>query len=130
MILYFSATGNTRFIAEELSVQLNDEALNLLDRIRQKDFTSIHSDRPFVICAPVYVCEMPRFFSSYIRKVPLTGSRYIYFVFTSGGYPGVSSYLARDISHLKHMNYKGCTEFKMPRNYIANNTYPKKGYYN
>ena len=124
MILYFSATGNTRFIAEELAGQLNDKALNLLERIRKKDFTPIDSENPFVICSPVFVCEMPRFFSSYIRKVPLTGSRDIYYVFTSGGYPGVSSYLGKDISRLKKMNYKGCAEFKMPRNYIANNSYP------
>ena len=125
MILYFSGTGNTRFIAQELSRQLSDTALNLLERIRQKDFTPIASEKPFIICCPVFVCEMPRFFSSYIRKVPLTGSKDVYFVFTSGGYPGVSSYLAKDISRLKHMNYKGCAEFKMPRNYIANNSYPE-----
>ena len=124
MILYFSATGNTRFIAEELARQLDDETLNLLERIRQKNFAPISSNRPFIICAPVYVCEMPRFFSWYIRKVPLTGNRNVYFIFTSGGYPGVCSYLAKDISHLKRMNYKGCAEFKMPRNYIANSSYP------
>ena len=124
MILYFSATGNTRFIAEELSRRLNDTTLDLLERIRQKDFTPIDSEKPFIICCPVYVCKMPRFFSSYIKKVPLTGSKDVYFVFTSGGYPGVSSYIARDISHRKHMNYKGCAEFTMPRNYIVSDVYP------
>ena len=34
MVLYFSATGNTRFIAEELAAGLGDERLNLLKRIR------------------------------------------------------------------------------------------------
>ena len=125
MILYFSATGNTRFIAEELSRQLNDTSLNLLERIRLRDYTPIDSEKPFIICSPVYVCEMPRFFSSYLEKLPLTGNKNIYFVFTSGGYAGVSSYLAKKISNRKHMNYKGCAEFKMPRNYIANNTYPE-----
>ena len=125
MILYFSATGNTRYIAEELSRQLGDLALNLLERIRQKDFTPIDSEKPFVICSPVYVCEMPRFFSSYLSKVQLTGSRDVYFVFTSGGYTGVSSFLAKSISRRKHMNCKGCAELKMPRNYIANNSYPE-----
>lgn len=125
MVLYFSATGNTKFIAEELARQLNDKTLDLLERIKRKDYSPIDSDKPFVICAPVYVCEMPRFFSTFIRRVELTGNKDVYYVFTSGGYPGVSSYLAKDISRFKHLRYRGCAEFKMPRNYIANNDYPE-----
>lgn len=125
MILYFSATGNTKFVAEELAKRMGDKALNLRDRIRQNNYEPIHSDRPFVICSPVYVCEMPRFFTAFIKKTTFTGCRDVYFVFTSGGYAGVSSFLAREIVHGKHMRYMGCAELKMPRNYIANNTYPE-----
>ena len=31
MVLYFSATGNTEFIAEEIAKRTGDEALNLLE---------------------------------------------------------------------------------------------------
>ena len=74
MVLYFSATGNTAFIAKELAARLNDECLNLLDRVKTQDYTPLHSEKPFVICAPVYVCEMPRFLSSYLKKQVFTGS--------------------------------------------------------
>ena len=60
MILYFSATGNTRFIAQELARRLDDEALDLTARIREGDHAPIQSQKPFVICSPVYVCEPPR----------------------------------------------------------------------
>ena len=123
MILYFTATGNTRFVAEALSAQLGDEALNLLDRIKRGDHSPIRSDRPFVICAPVYVCEMPRFLAEYLRNTPLTGNRNVYFAFTSGGYSGVSGVLARGIVQRKGMRYMGCADFTMPRNYIASNAY-------
>lgn len=33
MILYFSATGNTEFVAKQLAKRLDDECINLLDRI-------------------------------------------------------------------------------------------------
>ena len=72
MVLYFSATGNTAFIAKELAARLNDECLNLLDRVKTQDYTPLHSEKPFVICAPVYVCEMPRFLSSYLKKQVFT----------------------------------------------------------
>ena len=37
MILYYSATGNTEFVAQELARQLDDECLNLLERIKIKN---------------------------------------------------------------------------------------------
>lgn len=47
MILYFSATGNTKFVAEELAGCLDDEALDLCDKIKQHDYGTIRSDKPF-----------------------------------------------------------------------------------
>ena len=35
MILYFSATGNTRFVAEELAARLGDSSLDLLEKLRR-----------------------------------------------------------------------------------------------
>lgn len=60
MILYFSATGNTEYIAQELARQLDDVCINLLERIKTDDHSVLCSEKPFIICAPVYVCEMPR----------------------------------------------------------------------
>ena len=125
MILYFSATGNTGFIARQLAAFLGDESLNLLNRIKHNDYTPVHSDKPFVICAPTYVCEMPRFLADYLRKTPLTGSKDVYFIFTSGGYSGISGVLAKHLMHRKGLRYRGCADLTMPRNYIANDHYPE-----
>ena len=124
MVLYFSATGNTEYIARELACLLNDECVNLLDRVKNQDHTVLHSDRPFIICAPVYVCEMPRFLSKYLKEQAFSGSRDVYFIFTSGGYCGISGQLAKWMFRKKKMNYMGRAEFKMPRNYVANDSYP------
>lgn len=124
MILYFSATGNTEYIARELAKALGDECVNLLDRVKAEDYSILHSDKPYIICAPVYVCEMPRFMSRYLKKQSFTGNRDVYFIFTSGGYCGISGQLAKAIFRRKRMNYRGHAEFKMPRNYVANDHYP------
>lgn len=123
MVLYFSATGNTAFVAGELAKRLGDEALNLREKLRAHDYGEIHSERPFVICTPIYVCEPPRFFTAFLRRVRLTGSREAYFVFTSGGYSGISSTLCRSVMRRKGIRYKGSADFKMPRNYIASDAY-------
>lgn len=124
MILYFSATGNTGFIAQELARRLDDEALDLTGRIRAGDHTPIRSQKPFVVCSPVYVCEPPRFLLSFLRETPLLGSRDVYFVFTSGGYSGVSAVLCRCLAQKKGLRYRGSADFKMPRNYLISNAYP------
>ena len=124
MVLYFSATGNTEYIARELARRLDDECVNLLERFKEHDHSPLHSDKPFVICAPVYVCEMPRFMSRYLKEQTFTGSRDVYFIFTSGGYAGISGPLAKSMFRKKGMNYLGHAEFKMPRNYVANDAYP------
>ena len=128
MVLFFSATGNTEFIARQLALKLGDDCLNLLDRVRRNDHSVLHSEKPFIICAPVYVCEMPRFLAKYLRKQTFTGSKDVYFIFTSGGYAGISGQLAKGIIRKKKMNYLGHAEFKMPRNYVANDHYPMLPY--
>ena len=75
MVLYFSATGNTEFIAKELANRLNDECVNLLDRIKTQNHAPLYSEKPFIICAPVYVCEMPRFMSQYLKEQTFSGSK-------------------------------------------------------
>ncbi len=125
MVLYFSATGNTEYVARELAKYLNDDVMDLRERIREKDYTPIYSDRPFVICFPVYVCEPPRFLTAYLKKTDLRGNRDMYFVPTSGGYSGVCDFVAHCLSLKKKKRYMGSVGFIMPRNYIASNAYPE-----
>ena len=124
MVLYFSATGNTEFIAKEIAKRTNDECLNLLDRIKKQDFSTLSSDKPFVICAPVYVCEIPRFMMKYLKKLTFTGNKNVYFILTSGGYSGPSGILLKKIFKKKKMICHGHADFKMPRNYVASDAYP------
>ena len=43
MVLFFSATGNTEFIARRIAMALGDECLNLLDRVKKKDHSVLYS---------------------------------------------------------------------------------------
>ncbi len=123
MVLYFSATGNTEFIAKSIADGLEDDCMNLLERIRNSDYSEIFSKKPFIICSPIYVCEMPRFFAKFLKNLMLSGNRKVYFVFTSGGYAGIAPVLARQIIRKKGMIYMGRAEFKMPRNYPISRRY-------
>ena len=124
MVLYFSASGNTRYIATMIADRLNDECTDLLERIKTHDYTEVCSDKPFVICTPVYVCEMPVFLRDHLRLMPFRGNRNVYFVFTSGGYAGMSGALAKRMIQKKDMIYMGHAELTMPSNHITSDMYP------
>lgn len=123
MILYYSATGNTEFAAKEIARLTGDQSIDLLQKIRSNDYSEISSEKPFVICAPIYACEMPIFMSRFLKKVKLIGNKNVYFVFTSGGYSGCACVLAKSLTRKKHLVYKGTADIQMPRNYVASNAY-------
>ena len=123
MVLYYSATGNTQYVAQQLARLLEDECMDLLGRVKAGDLSPIRSEKPFVICAPVYVCEMPIFLARFLKKLPLEGCKQVYFVCTSGGYAGITGGLAKGIMRRKKLEWMGHSEVVMPRNYVASDSY-------
>ena len=127
MVLYFSATGNTKLMAETIAKHLGDDSLDLLKRIKAGDHSAIHSERPFVICAPVYVSELPSFFTDFLKKISLTGSREVYGILTNGGYSGVAGGQMKRIIRQKKLEFKGYAEFKLASNHITNKSHKETG---
>ena len=123
MVLYFSATGNTKLIAKKIAERLRDESLDLLQRIKNSDYSDIYSERPFVICSPIYVSELPGVYADYLRNVVLTGSGEVYGVFTNGGFSGIAGGQLKRIVKRKGMLFKGYAEFKMASNHITNKSH-------
>lgn len=119
MILYFSGTGNSKYAAKRIGDDIQDEAVNLFDRIRKHDFTSLHSDKPWVVVTPTYAWRIPRILQAWLRRVELSGSRDIWFVMTCGGDIGnAGEYLNRYCKE-KGLHNQGCRAVVMPENYIA-----------
>lgn len=121
MILYYSATGNTRFIANELAKKLDDQCIYLLGRIRKNDYSELNSDKPFIVCSPVYMSEMPAFMSEYLKNTGFKGNRAVYFVASNAGYAGITPWQAKKIFKKKDMEFMGCAEPVMPNNYYVSN---------
>ena len=119
MIVYFSGTGNSRFAAEFLAKQLNDELLNAGQRMKAGEKDTLHSDRPWVFVAPIYAWRMANVLSEYIRSAQLTGSKDAYFVLTCGGEIGNAGQYAAQLCGEIGLNYKGILQVVMPENYIA-----------
>ena len=85
MILYFSGTGNSEYTAKRIGKEIDDEVFNLFDKIRNRDFSDMHSERPWVVSVPTYAWRIPRIVEKWLENTRLKGNKDIYFVMTCGG---------------------------------------------
>ena len=119
MILFFSGTGNSKYCADFLAHHLGEEAIDLSQRIKAKDYSPFESEKSYIICAPTYAWRMPAVVSELLSKVPLKGSSDVYFVMTCGGQIGKSEKYNKAFCEKIGKNYKGTLKVKMAENYLA-----------
>ena len=89
MVLYFSATGNCRYVAE----RLEGEVLSIADCVREGRFA--FEAGAIGIVAPTYFWGLPSIVEEFLEKAEFrTG--YLYFVATYGTTPGAVGALANE----------------------------------
>jgi len=126
MILYFSGTGNSEYTAQRIGKEIDDEVINLFDKIRILDYSDMKSERPWIIVVPTYAWRIPHIVSDWLEKTNFSGNKEIYFVMTCGGSIGNAGKYLETLCAKKNMNYCGCAEIVMPENYIALFSTPTK----
>lgn len=119
MILYFSGTGNSKYVAKRIGKEIDDEVINLFEKIKNHDFSEIPSSRPWVIVVPTYAWKIPHIVQKWIENTAFTGSHDMYFIMTCGGSIGNAGKYLDELCKKKNMNYRGCMGITMPENYIA-----------
>lgn len=119
MILYFSGTGNSEYVAKRIGKEIGDEVMNLFEKIKNSDFSEMHSESPWVIVVPTYAWRIPRIVQKWLEKTSLTENKRIYFMMTCGGSIGNAGKYLENLCTKKKMNYCGCIGITMPENYIA-----------
>lgn len=101
MILYFSATGNCKHVAERIAAALDDKAVDIMSLIEypmdgpSSILLTIHEPY-FGIVTPTYVYGLPKVVEDILRCVKLRGKQsfYSFLVATFGTSPGNSGRFA------------------------------------
>lgn len=118
MILYFSATGNSEYLAKSLGDELGDEVVDLFSYIKEGKLGVFESDSPFILITPTYSWRIPLFLSEYLLTCDFKGSKDFYVVMDYGDSCGNAyNYIKEDL-HKLSLNFKGLYGIKMPENYI------------
>lgn len=120
MILYFSGTGNSRYIARKIAQELSDELISLNQLIKEeKTDDLISTNKPFIFVCPTYAWRLPIVVTDFIKKAKFLGNKKVYFIMTCGGDTAKSINYIKKLCEYKDWQLKGMAEIKMPENYIA-----------
>lgn len=119
MILYFSGTGNSKYVAKRITDALGDEIVNLNARIKASDTSSIETGERLIIVMPTYAWRIPRVVRNWLRKTELRGAKQAWFVMTCGSEIGNADKYNRELGAEKAISCMGTAQIVMPENYIA-----------
>lgn len=119
MIVYYTGTGNSRYVAQRFAAALGDDLITANEYIRNDTPADLHSDRPWVFVSPTYGWQIPHIFAAFLRRGRFTGSRKAYFVMTCGSEIGNADKYNRELCTEKTISCMGTAQIVMPENYIA-----------
>ena len=119
MILFFSGTGNSNYVAKRIADALGDALVNLNDRIKSGDTSSVETGERVIIVTPTYAWRIPRVVRDWLRKTELRGAKQVWFVMTCGSEIGNANKYNRDLCAEKAISCMGTAQIVMPENYIA-----------
>ena len=126
MVLYFTGTGNSRYLARRIAEGLEMPLYDLNACIKAGDTAPVQTGRDVVLVTPTYAWRIPRVVSEWLGKTALTGAERIWFVMDCGSEIGNAAGYNRQLAAQKHLHYMGTAQIIMPENYIAMFNAPQK----
>ncbi|MDD4311514.1 MAG: EFR1 family ferrodoxin [Eubacteriales bacterium] len=114
MIFYFSGTGNSKWVAEEIARRTGDEAQSIAGLVKDGP-TVVYAgaDACIGVVFPIYAWGVPLIVERFCKSITLAGA-YAFAVCTCGDEAGKAMLRLK-----KSFAYQGAWSVKMPNNYIA-----------
>ena len=129
MIFYFSATGNSKYVAERIASALEDHIISLRDAVRARRYRyDVSREERIGFVLPVYFQGLPSILNFFLEKLELTGYRnqYIYVVLTCGQWTGdTAGQLSRALKK-KGVTLSARFGVQMVDNYVPAFTVPEE----
>ena len=119
MVLYFTGTGNSRYLARRIAEGLEMPLYDLNACIKAEDTAPVQTGRDVVLVTPTYAWRIPQVVSEWLGKTALTGAERIWFVMDCGSEIGNAAGYNRQLAAQKQLQYMGTAQIIMPENYIA-----------
>ena len=119
MVLYFTGTGNSRYIAQCIAEALGHGLISMNDRIKADNTSPVTSDERLIIVTPTYAWRIPRIVRDWLTETDFPCGAQTWFVMTCGSEIGNAAKYNRALCQEKQLTYMGTAQIIMPENYIA-----------
>ncbi len=115
MILFFSATGNSRYLSERIAVATDDEIISIEDCIKKREYSFNVNGKTVGIVTPTYAWGLPLIVMNFLEKLKFEGKPdYIWFTATYGTTPGGTGHATSVILKAKDISLSALFSVKMP----------------
>lgn len=125
MILYFTGTGNSKFVADYLADKLGDITVSMNKVLKNGEKLICESEKPYIIVAPIYAWRFPKVVEDLLIKSELKGNKSVYCIATMGENSGNADKYLKKIFTDKAMSFTGYTGVVMQNNYLFMEKMPK-----
>ena len=119
MIIYFTGTGNSRYVAESIGRDTKDEIINANEYIKNGKCAEFRSETPFIFVCPTYAWRIPGIFEDFIENGSFSGNNDAYFIMTCGTDIGNAEIYLKRLCDKIHLQFNGVAKVLMPENYVA-----------
>ena len=107
MVLYFTGTGNSRYLARRIAEGLDMPLYDLNTCIKAGDTAPVQTGQDVVLVTPTYAWRIPRVVSQWLGNTELTGAERIWFVMDCGSEIGNAAGYNRQLAAQKQLQYMG-----------------------
>ncbi len=111
MIVYFSGTGNSKYVAQRIAEAIGDEAVTIEGL---NPDMSLSDSEVFGIVTPTHWWELPFLMRQFLERLTLSGAGYTFLVATYGTTPGCCGEDARRILRRRGISLSASFGVKMP----------------
>lgn len=119
MVLYFTGTGNSRYIASRIAEALNDELFSINDRLKSGDTSPVATGEALILVTPTYAWRTPRIVQDWLLKTSFPAAKRVWFIMDCGSEIGNAAKFNHKLCQAKGLAYMGTAQILMPENYIA-----------
>ena len=121
MIFYFSGTGNSKWIARQLSKEQKEELVFIPDALRNETLEfCLQEDEKIGFVFPIYSWAPPEIVLRFIQKLSLKGykGQYLFFVCSCGDDTGLTQQVLTKALKSKRWECHAGFSVTMPNNYV------------
>jgi len=119
MVLYFTGTGNSRYVARRIAEALHEPLFSINDRVKANDTAPVPTGRQLIVVSPTYGWRLPRVVRDWLLQTEFPKAEQVWFVMTCGSEIGNAARYNRQLARQKKLRYMGTAQIVMPENYIA-----------